>query len=35
MAKLKAGATIQMERVGFARVDSVGKGKVILYFAHK
>jgi glutamyl-tRNA synthetase len=35
MQKAGAGETVQLERVGFGRVDSVGKGKVIVYFAHK
>ena len=35
MKKLKVGDVIQMNRVGFARVDKAGKGKVRLVFAHK
>lgn len=32
--KLKVGTIIQMQRVGFARVDKIGK-ETVLYFAHK
>lgn len=35
MSKLKAGNIIQMNRIGFARVDKIEKGKVYLVFAHK
>lgn len=35
MKKLKAGCLIQMERVGFGRIDKVSNGKIIIYFAHK
>ena len=34
MKKLKTGEIIQMERIGFGRVDSV-KEKVTVCFAHK
>ncbi len=35
LRKLKPGTLIQMERVGFGRVDSVSGKKVVVYFAHK
>ena len=35
MLKLKKDEIIQMQRVGFARVDEVKEGEIILYFAHK
>ena len=35
MKKLKTGALIQLERVGFGRVDSLGRNKVVVAFAHK
>jgi glutamyl-tRNA synthetase len=35
MKKLKRGETIQMERVGFARVESNDGKKVTVYFAHE
>lgn len=35
MSGLKPGSLIQMERVGFGRVDAVEKGRVVLYWAHK
>ncbi len=35
MGKLKPGTLVQMERVGFGRVDSVSKEGVTVYFAHK
>lgn len=35
MAKLKVGDIIQMNRIGFARVDSKTKGQVVLVFGHK
>jgi len=35
MKKLKPGDLIQMERIGFGRVDSVSKSTVKVYFAHK
>ncbi len=35
MQKLKPGSIIQMERVGFGRVDKVEKGKVTVFWAHK
>ena len=34
MKKLRPGELIQMERIGFGRVDSVGK-TVRIMFAHK
>ena len=33
--KVKAGDIIQLERIGFGRVDKVEKGRVTVYFAHK
>ena len=33
--KAKSGSIIQMERVGFGRVDSVAKGVVTVFWAHK
>jgi len=35
MQRLKVGQLIQMERVGFGRVDKVEKGQVTLFWAHK
>lgn len=35
MKKLKTGTLIQMERIGFARIDSVKGNDVTVYFAHK
>jgi len=35
MQRLKAGQLIQMERVGFGRVDKVEKGQVTVFWAHK
>lgn len=35
MKKLKLGKMIQMERVGFGRIDSKNRNRVTLYFAHK
>jgi len=35
MKKLKPGEVIQMERVGFARVDSKNSKRLTVYFAHK
>jgi glutamyl-tRNA synthetase len=35
LKKLKPGTLIQMERVGFGRVDSVSSKKVVVYFAHR
>lgn len=35
MGKLKEGTLIQMERIGFCRVDSVKGKKIVLVFAHK
>ncbi len=35
MQKLKPGQLIQMERIGFGRVDRVEKGRVTVYWAHK
>jgi len=33
--KLKPGDIIQMERVGFGRVDAVLKDKIVICWAHK
>jgi glutamyl-tRNA synthetase len=35
MANLRPGALIQMERIGFGRVDANSRKEVIVYFAHK
>jgi glutamyl-tRNA synthetase len=35
LGKLKPGTLIQMERVGFGRVDKVSPKEVVIYFAHK
>jgi glutamyl-tRNA synthetase len=35
LAKLKPGALIQMERLGFGRIDKVTPKEVVVYFAHK
>ncbi|MCX6814874.1 MAG: glutamate--tRNA ligase [Candidatus Aenigmarchaeota archaeon] len=35
LAKLKPGTLIQMERVGFGRMDKVENGLVTIFFAHK
>ncbi|UCD07611.1 MAG: hypothetical protein JSW41_01425, partial [Candidatus Aenigmatarchaeota archaeon] len=35
MIKLKQGEMIQMERVGFARVDSKNRKRISVYFAHR
>jgi glutamyl-tRNA synthetase len=35
MKELKPGTLIQMERVGFGRIDHVGQKKIVVYFAHK
>jgi glutamyl-tRNA synthetase len=35
MAKLKPDEIIQMERIGFGRVDSNNRKEVVVYFAHK
>jgi glutamyl-tRNA synthetase len=35
LKKLKPGALIQMERVGFGRIDAVTRNKVVVVFAHK
>jgi glutamyl-tRNA synthetase len=35
MRKLKVGDLIQMERIGFGRVDRKAKSEIIVFFAHK
>ncbi|MEM7815675.1 MAG: glutamate--tRNA ligase [Candidatus Aenigmatarchaeota archaeon] len=35
LLKLKPGALIQMERIGFGKVDRVSKNEVVIFFAHK
>ena len=35
MENLKPGEIIQMERIGFGRVDSVDKNSITIFFAHK
>ncbi len=35
LKKVKPGALIQMERIGFGRVDSVRGNRAVVYFAHK
>jgi hypothetical protein len=35
LAKLPVGAIIQLERIGFGRVDSVDGNKVTVCFAHR
>jgi glutamyl-tRNA synthetase len=35
LAKVKDGGIIQMERIGFGRIDSKTKDSVTVYFAHK
>jgi glutamyl-tRNA synthetase len=35
LAKLKPGTLIQMERIGFGRIDKIEKNIVTVYFAHK
>ncbi len=35
MAKLKKGDIIQMERIGFGRIDSKTKNRIVVAFAHK
>lgn len=35
MFSLKYGTLIQMERIGFGRIDSNNKKEVVIYFAHK
>ncbi len=35
MKKLKPGDLIQMERIGFGRVDSISGNKLTIFFAHK
>ncbi len=35
MRKLKPDEIIQMERIGFAKVDSKNRSRVTVYFAHK
>jgi glutamyl-tRNA synthetase len=35
MAKLKSGDLIQMERIGFGRVDTADQKEVAVFFAHK
>lgn len=34
-SELKVGEVVQLERVGFARLDSVEHGKLTFYYAHK
>ncbi|RLG53985.1 MAG: hypothetical protein DRN95_09040, partial [Candidatus Hydrothermarchaeota archaeon] len=35
MTRLRPGAVIQMERMGFGRVDAVEKNRVVVYWGHK
>ncbi len=35
MARLKPDSVIQMERIGFGRVDANDGGEIVIYFAHK
>jgi glutamyl-tRNA synthetase len=35
LAKLRPGTLIQMERIGFGRVDKITSKEVVIYFAHK
>jgi hypothetical protein len=35
MFSLKPDTLIQMERIGFGRIDSNNKKEVVIYFAHK
>ena len=35
LARLKAGTLIQMERIGFGRIEKVSPKEVIIFFAHK
>jgi glutamyl-tRNA synthetase len=35
LARLKPGDLIQMERIGFGRIDRIVKGDVTIFFAHK
>jgi glutamyl-tRNA synthetase len=35
LRKLKHGTLVQLERVGFGRIDSVSRNKVVIVFSHK
>ena len=35
LRKLKHGTLVQLERVGFGRIDSVARNKVVIVLAHK
>lgn len=35
LAREPVGSIVQLERIGFARVDSVQDGRIVLWFAHK
>jgi hypothetical protein len=35
LARLKPGALIQMERMGFGRIDKISQKEVVIFFAHK
>lgn len=35
LARLKPGSLVQMERMGFGRIDKIEKGQVTIFFAHK